>query len=112
MTIRSHTFALTLAIVASIPTWASASTPLGRHIFGIVQRINIEERKIELLRTDTGETLSFIWNNGTSFGTKIHSVKAAIIQEGAKVEVVYRRPFFGPAFITKVTLLSVSEGVP
>jgi hypothetical protein len=110
MTIRRHIFALTLAGFVGIPTLAMARTPMGRHVTGIVQKTNIQAREAEILRTDTGVTLSFVWNNRTKFVANMHFVSTAILQPGNKVEVIYHRPFFGRPFVTKVTLLTTSDG--
>lgn len=112
MTIRRHIFALALAIVVSVPSLATARTPTGRHITGVIQMTNGQTREVEILRTDTGETLSFVWNNRTKFVANMQFVSAAIFQPRDKVEVIYHRPFFGRPFVTKVTLLSASEHIP
>ncbi len=109
MMIRRHIFALALAVVVGIPTLATAKNPTGRHISGIVQKMNIQAREAEIVRTDTGRPLSFVWNNQTKFVANMQFVSAAILQQGAKVEVIYHRPFFGRPFVTKVTLLTQTK---
>lgn len=112
MTLRRHIFALALAAVLGIPSLAMAKTPTGRHISGIVQRTDGQTREVELLRTDTDRLLSFVWSNRTKFVANRQFVSAAILQQGAKVEVIYHRPFFGRPFVTKVTLLTTSTTPP
>lgn len=109
MMIRRHIFALALAIVVGIPTLAAARPPMGRHISGVVQMTKGQTREAEIVRTDTGVTLSFVWNNRTKFVANTHFVSAAILQQGDKVEVIYHRPFFGRPFVTKVTLLTQTK---
>lgn len=110
--IRRHIFALALAVVVGIPTLATARTPTGRHVTGIVQKTNIQAREAEILRTDTGGTLNFVWKNRTKFVANMQFVSAAILQQGDKVEVIYHRPFFGRPFVTKVTLLPATKHIP
>lgn len=110
--IRRHIFALALAVVVGMPTLATARTPRGRPITGIVQETNGQTREVEMRRTDTGATLSFVWSNRTIFVANRQVVDAAILKQGARVEVIYHRPFFGRPFVTKITLLSASANVP
>lgn len=105
-------FALALAVVVCIPSLATARTHTGSHITGIVQKTNVQVREAEILRTDTGVRLSFVWNNQTTFVANTQLVNAAILKRGAKVEVIYHQPFFGRPFVTRVTLLSASDRFP
>ena len=95
---RRLLFALVLALIVGIPTLAVARTPTGRHISGIVQKTNGQTRETEILRTDTGLPLSFVWNNRTTFVANMQVVDAAILKSGARVEVILHQPFFWPAF--------------
>lgn len=112
MTIHRRLFALALAIVAGIPTPAAARAPRGRTISGIVQKTNELTREAEIVCTDTGTLLSFVWIRRTIFVANVQVVDAAILDPGAKVEVTYHQPFFGRPFVTKVTLLSASACAP
>lgn len=64
------------------------------------------------MRTDTGVALSFVWISRTLFVANMQVVDAAILEPGANVEVIYRQPFFGQPFVTKVILPSASDRVP
>lgn len=110
MTMRHPIIALALAV--SIPTLAVARTHMGRHITGIVQKSNVQTREVEILRADTGTTLSFVWNNRTTFVANMQVVDPTILKRGAKVEVIYHQPFFDQAFVSKVTLLPAPASVP
>lgn len=112
MTIRRHIFALVLAVVVGIPTLAVARPHPGRHIIGIVQNTNVQRREAEMLQTDTGVPLSFVWNNRTTFVANMQVADAAILKRGAKVEVSYHQPLFGRPYVSKVTLLATSNRVP
>jgi len=109
MTIPRLLFALVLIIFVGIPAPAAARSPRGRFISGIVQKSNAPAQEAEILRTDTGAPLSFVWISRTIFVVNVQVVDAAILEPGAKVEVIYHQPFFGRPFVTKVTLLSVSD---
>ena len=112
MMMRPPLFALALAAVVSIPTPATARPPTGRRISGIVQMTNPQSRATEILRTDAGVPLSFVWVNRTTFAANMELVNATIIEQRAKVEVIYHQPFFGRPFVTKVALLAASDRVP
>lgn len=112
MMMRRHIFVLALAFVVGIPSLATARTPRGRHISGIVQKTNVQMREAEILQTDTGVPLSFVWNNLATFVANMQVVDAAILKRGAKVEVIYHQPFFSRAYVSKVTLLAASVRVP
>ena len=112
MKIHRLLFALALAGIVGIPTPAAARTPRGRPISGIGQKTNEPTREAEILRADTGEPISFVWINRTTFMANLQTVNAAILKQGAGVEVIYHQPFFGRPFVTKVTLLSASECAP
>ncbi len=105
-------FALVLAVVVGIPTRTEARAPRGRPISGIVQKTNEPTRETEIVRTDTGIPLSFVWISRTVFVANMQVVDAGILEPGAKVEVIYHQPFFGRPFVTKVTLLSASARAP
>ena len=109
MIISPYIFGLAFVIVLGIPTPATARSPMGRHISGIVQMTNIQTREVVMLRTDTGVPLSFVWIGRTIFVVNRQLADAAILKKGAMVEVVYHQPFFGRPFVTKVTLLSASD---
>ncbi|MCX6952560.1 MAG: hypothetical protein NTV51_10410 [Verrucomicrobia bacterium] len=109
MTTHRFLFALALAAVVSIPTPAAARAPRGRLISGIVQKTNEPTREAEIVHTDTGAPLSFVWISRTIFVANVQVVDAGILEPGAKVEVIYHQPFFGRPFVTKVTLLSASD---
>ena len=104
--------ALVLAVVVGIPTPATARAPRGRPISGIVQKTHAPTREAEIVRTDTGAPLSFVWIGRTLFVANVQVVDAAILEPGAKVEVIYHQPFFSRPFVTKVTLLSASDRAP
>lgn len=108
MMIGRHIFAFALAVVVRVPTLATARTHLGRHIIGIVQNTNVQMHEAEILQTDTGVPLGFIWNNRTTFVANMQVADAAILKRGAKIEVSYHQPLFGRPYVTKVTLLSNS----
>lgn len=112
MMMRHPIFALALAVVVSLPTLAAARPHPGRHITGIVQNTNVQMREAEILQTNTGVPLSFVWNNRTKFVANMQVVNAAILKRGAKVEVSYHQPLFGRPYVSKVTLLSASDPVP
>ena len=112
MTPHRFFFALILAVVVGIPVPAAARAPRGRPISGIVQKTNARTREAEILRTDTGAPLRFVWISRTIFVANVQIVDAAILEPGAKVEVIYHQPFFGRPFVTKVTLLSASDRAP
>lgn len=105
-------FTLVLALAVGIPTPAMARPPMGRRISGIVQKTNAQTRETEILRTDNGEPLGFVWISRTIFLANAQVVNAAILEPGAKVEVIYRQPFLGRPFVTKVTFLSASDRTP
>ena len=84
---------------------------MGHRISTIVQQTNGPAREAEILRTDTGEPISFVWINGTTFVANMQMANAAILTHGAKVEVIYHQPFFGRPFVTKVTLLAATDRV-
>ena len=109
MTPHRILFALVLAVIVSIPTPASARAPRGRPISGIVQKTNAATREAEIVRTDTGALLRFVWISRTIFVANMQVADAAILELGAKVEVIYHQPFFGQPYVTKVTLLSASD---
>ena len=109
MIVHRHIFTLAIAVVVGIPTLAMDKNPTGRHISGIVQKTNGKSREVEFLRTDSGGPLGFVWNNRTKVVANIQFVSAAILQQGAKVEVIHPRPFFGRPFVTKVTLLTQTQ---
>lgn len=98
-------FALALAILASIPTSATAMPRTGHRITGIVQKTNWQGRESEILRTDARGPLIFVWMDRTTFVANRQGVNAAILKPGAKVEVTYHHPLFGRPYVTRVTLL-------
>jgi hypothetical protein len=109
MTIHRLPFALALAVILGIPTPAAARALRGRSISGIVQKTNAPTREAEIVRSDTGTPLSFVWISRTIFVANAEVVNAAILEPGAKVEVIYHQPVFGRPFVTRVTLLSASD---
>ncbi len=112
MTTPRLLFALALAVVVGIPTPAAARSPRGRTISGVVQKTNEQTREVEIVRIDTGASLSFVWIRRTIFVANMQVVDAGILEPGAKVELIYHQPFFGRPFVTKVTLLSASARAP
>lgn len=58
-----------------------------------------------MLREDKEASIKFVWNGLTSFFANSQSSDAAILKNGAHVEVIYHAPFFGKPLVTKVTLL-------
>lgn len=98
--------ALTLAVVASIPTPAAATPRTGRRIAGVVQKTNWQTREVAIVRTDTSEPLRFVLIDRTLFVANGQLANATILEPGAKVEVIYHRPIFGRPFVTRVALLS------
>lgn len=78
----------------------------GRRIAGVVQNANWQTREVAIVRTDTSEPLSFVLIDRTIFVANGQLANAAILEPGAKVEVIYHRPVFGRPFVTRVTLLS------
>ena len=104
--------ALTLALVVSIPTPTAARSSRGRYITGIVQKTNAWGREAQIMRTDIGTRLGFIWIGRTIFVRNGRLVNAAFIEPGATVKIIYHQPFFGRPFVTKVTLLSALDRAP
>ena len=105
-------FALALAVVVCAATPATAKTPRGRRISGIVQKTNWQAREAEILRTDRIGALSFVWNTRTTFVANMQLANSTILKQGARVKVSYHRPLFGRPFVSRVMLLSVSNRVP
>jgi len=111
MTTHRLLFALALAAILSVPTPAAARAPRGRPISGIVQKKNEVTREFEIERSDTGTPLSFVWISRTIFVADRQLVNAALLEPGARIEVICHRPFFDRPFVTKVTVLAAAERV-
>lgn len=109
MMVRFLLFSLSLAVIVSIPTPAAAMPRTGRRVSGIVQMTNVQKRETEILRTDTGRPLRFVWINRTLFVANAQVMTATILKPGAKVEVIYHQPLIGRSYVTKVTLLSALD---
>jgi len=97
-----------IAILLSVAPPSFALSIRGRHLIGIIQKVNTEAREAELLPLGKAKPLRFTWDRQTRFVANQHFVDAAILTSGARVEVVYYQPFFGNPYVTKVTLLSTS----
>ncbi len=90
-------------------TPAAASTPQGTRIVGTIQKVDAGAQDVELLEEDTRTPITFVWNRLTTFVTGRSMTDAAILKNGARVEVIRHRPFFGRPFVAKVTLLPTNK---
>jgi hypothetical protein len=77
----------------------------GRHIKGIIQKVDAQAREAELLQPDKAKGLRFTWDKQTKFVAGLQFVDAAMLRPRASVEIIYYYPFFGDPYATKVTLL-------
>ena len=104
---KTHTklIAIVFASLANFATPASARSPQGRHITGIIRKVDASAREVEMLRENDRTPITFVWNRFTTFVAATSMADAAILKKGARVEVVRHTPFFGKPFVTKVTLL-------
>jgi hypothetical protein len=98
-------------VVANLVSTASPTLALsirGRHIKGIIQKVDAQEGDAELLQPGKAKRLRFTWDKQTKFVADLQFVDAAMLRSGASVEIIYYHPFFGDPYVTKVRLLSVS----
>ncbi len=80
----------------------------GRHVTGIIQKVDAQAREAELLPPGKAKPLRFTWDRQTQFVPGLQFVDAAMLRPGALVEIICYHPFFGDTYVTKVTLLSRS----
>lgn len=80
----------------------------GRHVIGIIQKVDAQAREAELLPTGRAKPLRFTWDRQTQFVPGLQFVDPAMLRPGALVEITCYHPFFGDTYVTKVTLLSGS----
>lgn len=97
---------LMLAFVVSLMTSATALPLSGRYVTGIVKKVDLQARQAQILPLEKAEPLGFTWNPRTVFSAKKQPADAGIVKRGAKVKVIYHQPFFGPAYVSRVTLLA------
>lgn len=109
MNTRNYLASLLLVIMTGIVTPASAIPRTGRYITGVIQKVDVPNQEVALLREDSGGVVSFIWNKRTDFIASGKFTDAAILKKGARVEVIRHAPFFGKPFVTKVTLLPATN---
>ncbi|MCB1209130.1 MAG: hypothetical protein KDK97_07370 [Verrucomicrobiales bacterium] len=105
MKTRSRLIALLFAMLASFTMPATARTPHGRDIIGIIQRVNPQTQEVEMRRDDTGAVITFVRVKRTTFVADGRLADATILKPGAHVTVSHHVPFFGKPFVTRVTLL-------
>ncbi len=105
-------FVFVLAFVVSLMTSATALPLSGRYVTGIVKKVDLQTRQALVLPLKTAEPLGFTWNSRTVFAANKQTADAGIVKRGAKVRVIYHRPFFGPPYVSKVALLAGLAPVP
>jgi hypothetical protein len=79
----------------------------GRHVIGIIRKVDAQAREAELLPTDRAKPLRFTWDRQTQF-VPGRFVDPAMLRPGALVEISCYHPFFGDTYARKVKLLSGS----
>jgi hypothetical protein len=100
-------------VVANLVSTASPTLALsirGRHIKGIIQKVDAQAREAELLQPGKAKGLRFTWDKQTKFVAGLQFVDAAMLRPGASVEIICYYPFFGDPYATKVTLVLVQPG--
>jgi hypothetical protein len=103
---------LVALVVASLVGTASptlAIATMGRHVKGMIQKVDAQAQDAELLQPGKIKTLRFTWDRQTKFVANLRLADAAILRLGASVEIIYYHPFFGDPYATKVKLLSRSR---
>jgi hypothetical protein len=100
--------ALVIANLVSTAPPTLALSIRGRHIKGIIQKVDAQAREAELLQPGKAKPLRFTWDKQTEFVAGVQFVDAAMLRPGASVEIICYHPFFGDTYATKVTLLSGS----
>lgn len=101
-----------LAFVVSLMTSATALPLSGRYVTGIVKKVDPQARQAQVLPLETTESLGFTWNRRTVFSANKQAADAGVVKRGAKVRVIYHRPFFGPAYVSKVALPAGCRSCP
>ncbi len=93
-----------LLLAASIvgSSKAFALPRLGRDSAGIVERLDGSAKTFQLRRPKNAPSMTLSWNSRTRFIEGAQFVDAAKLREGVPVSVIYRSPFFGKPFVTKV----------
>lgn len=102
-----HRFALLfVAVLAVTGVEAVALPPLGRDVEGVIASVDASAQTLRLRRSKDSESMLLIWNSRTRFVEKARFVSAEKLRAGAPVTIIYRAPFFGKPFATKVLLRS------
>lgn len=101
--------AVMLVLMLGITLPASALTPRGRPIQGIIQKVIPQTKEVEMRRDDKGTVITFVTVKRTTFVADGKLVDATILQPGLHVEVSHHVPFFGKPFVTRVTLLPATK---
>ncbi len=97
--------ALLLTLLVGVVQRASALTPRGRLITGIIQKVDVPTHEITMLSEDKGTVTTFTWSNRTTFVANGQMAAAFILKPGARVTVSHHVPLFGKPFVTRVTLI-------
>lgn len=105
------TFSLLLAVATVLwtggVTSALARTPSNRYIDGVILRVDRQAREAEILPTGKTGSLKFTWARWAKFVKNGQEADASFLVRDVKVEVAYRRPFFGNLFVTKISVISL-----
>jgi hypothetical protein len=106
-TMRTSFFNVTvlLVLMLGITLPASALTPRGHPIQGVIQKVNPQTQEVEMCRDDKGTIITFVTVKRTTFIANGNIVDAAILKPGVHVEVSHHVPFFGKPFVTRVALM-------
>lgn len=105
MKAQSTLITLLLILVMGTPSPAPARTRPGTPITGIIQKVDGKAEEVELLQEDQRTVVKFTWGSRTMFIANGQRVDASLLKTGARVEVIYYKPFFRDASTWKVTLL-------
>lgn len=98
------TAALALAVIlTSAP--AQAMPPLGRHATGAVRDVDRVAQTLTIASSADPQPRVFRWNERTRFVAGTSFITSAAVPRGATVSYIYRTPFIGEPFVTKVTVL-------
>jgi hypothetical protein len=93
---------LVFAALGLTATTSSARPPRARELCGVLQNVDAGAHRLALLPSGGGKPLEVDWRPDTSFVRGGEFDRADSLNEGARVCVYYRSPFFGRPFVTKV----------
>lgn len=102
---------IALSLLASgllLATPAAGKSPSGRERNALVMSIDRKSALLAVQVEEESRPRIFAWNNQTDFVQHGRFTGAEVVNPGAAVRIRYHVPFFGQAFVCKITILDRS----